>query len=110
MRGVAGAIIFSRDFSVQRPDGTGIRKQILCAFNLVQFTILKDYSNRHLGMIAIHTIPELMREEGIYGDFVFWAGCSPRFYNKCGIQADMRAFECPFNIDDDEEGNRNMFF
>eukprot|EP00529_Nitzschia_sp_RCC80_P025299 CAMPEP_0113463724 /NCGR_PEP_ID=MMETSP0014_2-20120614/12812_1 /TAXON_ID=2857 /ORGANISM="Nitzschia sp." /LENGTH=535 /DNA_ID=CAMNT_0000355741 /DNA_START=386 /DNA_END=1989 /DNA_ORIENTATION=- /assembly_acc=CAM_ASM_000159 len=110
MRGIAGAMIFSRDFSVTKPDGSGMYKQKLCAFNLVQFTIIKDYSSRHLGMIAIHTIPELMCQKGIDGDFVFWAGCSCRFYNRCGIQADMRAFDCPFNIDVDEEGNRKMFF
>ena len=81
----------------------------LKAYNFIQFTVLSKYTSHHLCMTSVHTIPDIMNDVTNNGDFVFWASCAGCFCEKCGVQTNMTAFDCPFNLAEDKTENCEMF-
>ena len=108
---LAGVMLISKDVRM-RQCGANKNKQLytkyLSVCNLVMFTVLEEYRNRGLGLIAMQAMEGVMRHQKV--DFVFWCGCNKQFYNVCGSDKNPKMIDCPFNIVEDEEENRSMFF
>ena len=77
MQGTAGAMIFSSNSTITRPNGKKMNEPSLKADNLVKFCVLTEYGGHHLGMISVHTIPDIMNDVTVNGDFVFWGWLCP---------------------------------
>lgn len=99
MRHLVGAVILTDDIQVHKKEirqGHPVKSQQVYQknfriFNLVQITILKEYSYQRLGSVAMEAVERALKalvnpaDTSVPpADFLFWAGCAENFYKRLG--------------------------
>mmetsp|Transcript_3739 Transcript_3739/g.8989 ORF Transcript_3739/g.8989 Transcript_3739/m.8989 type:complete len:466 (-) Transcript_3739:292-1689(-) len=124
MVAIAGAMILSGQVRMQKLEWDAhqgdyhsrtLQRKSMRVLTLVQIAVHPDYSQRNLGQISLLELCSYLKTNTnqIKADFVFWAGCFPKFYRRCGFQtADATKYkEIPFKIPDiSDKENESMFF
>ena len=111
LKDLAGVILLSSDVSVEKYDGvTGTPTDDAKFFCMLQFTIRPQYRHRGLAKKILDWIPSYI--DHTPANVVFWASSSQSkgFFDAFGSTLAPSMVECPFNLFDDDEENRQHFY